>query len=164
MSRQERHEFVARVYRVGILRCVDVPREVGASLSEWRHPPVRLRVGGREGQSHLVPAGSGRFRLFLDDALRAAAGVDDGDSVAIELRLDPSIDAERFPDDLLDVAAAVPGGLVVLETLPPGLKGEVLRFLSGAKQASTRRKRLARIEQLLRERAAKQAMDGLEPD
>lgn len=164
MSGQERHEFVARVYRVGILRCVDVPMEVGAGLADWRHPPVRVRVGGREGHSHLVPAGSGRFRLFLDGALRAAAGVDDGDSVAIELRLDPSIDAERFPDDLLDVAAEIPGGLVALETLPPGLKGEVLRLLAGAKQAATRHKRLARIEQLLRERAAKQQLDGLEPD
>lgn len=153
----EPHLFAATIYRVGILRCVDVPHEVGAAFAGWRHPPVRLWVGGHEATSHLVPRGGGHFRLFLDGELRGAARVDDGDRVEVRLALDPSIEAEPFPDDVLDVAESVPGGLAVLETLPPGLKGEVLRFLAAARQATTRRKRLARLERFLRERAAKQA-------
>lgn len=160
MSVEGPRRFRATIYRLGILRCVDVPREMSVDFAGWRHPPVRVRVGGQESASHLVPGGSGRFRLFLDGDLRSAAAVDEGESVEIEIRLDPTIDDERFPDELLDLAESVPGGPVVLETLPPGLKGEILRFLADAKSPATRRKRMARIEELLRERAVKQGLGG----
>ncbi len=157
-DRHPEHSFRARIYRVGILRCVDVPHEVGAAFADWQHPPVRLRLGAVEARTHMAPAGEGTFRVYLDGALRKKAGVDAGDEVELSIALDPALQAEPFPEDLLDLADGLAGGMIVLETLPPGLKRQVLSFLDGAKSAPVRRKRLGRIEELLRERASKQGL------
>lgn len=148
--------FRGRIYRVGILRCVDVPHEVGAEFADWRHPPVRFRIGTQSGRSHLAPAGGGAYRLYLDGALRKKLGVDAGDEVEVEIHLDPSLQAEPFPEEVHELAAGIPGGETVLATLPPGLKRQILAFLAGAASGATRDKRLCRIEEILRERAEKQ--------
>ena len=47
--------FEAVVYKVGQLRCVDVPRRVVAALDGGARAPVRVRLGAQEDQSALVP-------------------------------------------------------------------------------------------------------------
>ena len=155
MSKAPRQRFEAEIYLVGILRCVDVPNEVGASLAGWRHPPVRVEIAGCVAHTHLVPRGAGELRLYVGRAQRFAAGVDTGDRVEIQVQLDPSAGAVPYPDDLLDVGESIDGGLEVLETLPPGLRRQVLDFLAGAKSPATRLERLRRVAELIRERVAK---------
>jgi hypothetical protein len=149
------HRFSATIYRVGILRCVDLPAGVAATFAEWDNAPVRVRVGRGEARTRLVPRGEGGLRCFLDGALRKAAGVDSGDRVDVEITLDESADREPFPDDLMAVAEQLEGGIETLLTLPPGLRGQILKFLDGARSDATRRKRLARCRELLIERIAK---------
>lgn len=155
MSERQARRFRARIYRVGILRCVDLPAEVGALFAEWDHAPVRVRVGRGEARTRLVPRGGDDFRCFLDGALRRRAGVDAGDEVEVEIVLDETADREPFPDDLLAVAEQIDGGIEALMTLPPGLRGQILKFLGAARGAATRRKRLARCRELLQERVEK---------
>lgn len=144
--------FRAAIYRVGILRCVDVPERVGRQFAHWRNAPVRVSIGQASGCTRLVARGEGLYRVFLDTKVRRAAGVDTGDEVMVRLQLDPSIDSEPFPDDLLDVAEGIEGGLEALMVLPPGLKRQILKALGEAKSAPVRAKRLRRVAQILEER------------
>lgn len=146
------HEFQGRIYQVGILRCVDLPRAVGDRFAAWRNAPVEVAVGAHAARTRLVSRGDGLFRVFLDTRLRKGACVDTGDTVKVTLRLDTAVDREPFPDDLLEVAAAIDGGMEALMTLPPGLRRQVLKFLGEAKSASARAKRRQRIHELLKKR------------
>ncbi len=146
--------FEGRIYRQGILRGVDVPRRVAGALDDWRYPQVVVSVGGRDRATTLMRRGGGGFRLFLHDELRSAAGVGEGDRVLVELRVDDA-PVDVLPDDILEAAEHVEGGLVAVELLPPGLRREMMRFVGGAKSASVRAQRVARVVELIGERAEK---------
>ena len=156
MSEPAEHRFRARIYRVGILRCVDLPEAVSLAFGDWDHAPVRVRVGRGEAHTRLVPRCDGGHRVFLDGRLRKAAGVDTDDEIELVVALDESVDREPFPDDLMATAESIDGGVDALLTLPPGLRGQILRFLAGARSEPTRRKRLTRCAELLAERIERQ--------
>jgi hypothetical protein len=150
------HRFQARIYRVGILRCVDLPTTVSRAFADWKNAPVRVRIGTAEGRTRLVSRGGGETRVFLDGTLRRAAGVDTDDDVELELEFDESADREPFPDDLVEKAEMIEGGIDTLFTLPPGLRGQILKFLGSARSDDARRKRLSRCVELIEERIDKQ--------
>ena len=145
--------FEAVIRRQGILRVVDVPDEFAEQVVDWDFPPVIARVGSVERVTTLVRRVDGGLRLFLHDQLRRAAGVDTGDAVQVDLRIDDS-PLLPIPDDMMFMAARVEGGLEVVELLPPGLRRQMLVFLEEAKSPETRRKRLSRVRELLQKRAA----------
>ena len=62
--------FEARIYRIGQLRCVDVPERVSKKLGAAPRIPVRVRIGEHEGQTNLVRTREGGHRLYLAAALR----------------------------------------------------------------------------------------------
>ena len=59
-------QFTARVYRIGIDYCVDVPGAVSEALGGETHIPVAGNAGGAPLRTTLVPRGGGLHRLFLD--------------------------------------------------------------------------------------------------
>jgi hypothetical protein len=103
MSQRSRH-FLATIYRVWMMRHVDVPDETARSLQTQmrsdsraikrgkqarpKYIPVVAIVGGKSTRTTLVPAGGGRYRMQINTAQRKAAGVDTGDPVSVELRID----------------------------------------------------------------------------
>ncbi len=131
-----------------------MPQGFSEQVSEWEFPPVVATVGGVERATTLVRRSDGGLRLFLHDKLRKAAGADTGDVVQVDLRIDDS-PLLPIPDDVMRVAESVDGGLEAVELLPPGLRRQLLVFLEEAKRPETRRKRLARVRELLDERAAR---------
>ncbi len=146
--------FEAHIYRQGILRCVDVPSAVSAALDDWQYPPVVATVGGEQRATTLMRRREGGFRLFLHDELRKAANVDTGDRVDVVLTFDEA-PTDVVPDDIIEAAERLDGGVEALELLPPGLRREMLRFVGGAKNDSVRAKRVARVVEMIGERAAK---------
>lgn len=50
----------------------------------WGMIPVRVRIGGTEWRTSLFPK-DGRYVVPVKDAVRRAEGLDDGDTVTIEL-------------------------------------------------------------------------------
>ena len=60
-----------------------------------------------------------------------------------------------MPDDVLAAAAEIECGLEVVELLPPGLRRQMLEFVGTAKSVETRRKRVARVIELIEERSAR---------
>jgi hypothetical protein len=97
--------FLAKIYRIWMMRHIDVPDKIARSLAkEWeavqskqsgrakakqlrrtKYIPVHATLNGNTARMTLLPAGSGRYRIQLNTALRRAARADAGDTVKIEL-------------------------------------------------------------------------------
>jgi hypothetical protein len=157
LSKVETHRFVAVIYRVGILRCVSVPEEVCARLVRGRERtvPVVVTVAGQTARTTLLPAAGGSYRLFLDRAMRKAAGTDTGDPVGVSLRLDRASREMPVPADFAAALARVPDAQRYFAAVTTALRREVLRYIEQAKAPATRARRIANCVRVLAARTKK---------
>jgi hypothetical protein len=151
------HCFQATVYRIWMMRHVDIPEDVAAALEKEsgkkNHIPVIAIVNGRSVRTTLFPAGGGRYRMQFNTELRKAARADAGDLVGLELRLDGESREMPLPPELSAVLKDHPKAWRAFEDLPPGHRRQVLLFYSRAKSKRARGKSALRIVDHLLERA-----------
>lgn len=150
--------LVARLELAGVNPYVVVPPELAHRLRPgWRRPmPVVFRVraaGEARWRINLMPVGEGRFYLYLNGGVRAAAGLRVGDRVALEIRFDEEYrpgPVHPMPPELqrgLDSSAAARAGW---EGLPPGRQKELLRYLAALKSAASRSRNVQRALRAIR--------------
>jgi len=99
-QRQKSQSFRARIYKLGINRCVDVPQGVSRALGEDKYVPVKGCVQDVALRSTLVPRGGGKYRLFIHSRIYEALGVDSGDFVCVHLERDHQSGELSVPKDL----------------------------------------------------------------
>ncbi|MGH9573816.1 MAG: YdeI/OmpD-associated family protein [Candidatus Acidiferrales bacterium] len=168
MGKKAAGEFLATIYRIWMLRYVDVPDNAVMSL---RHPtkrggrkgkpdirptkyiPVIARVNGRITRTTLVPAGGGRYRMQFNAVLRKAAQADVGEVVCIELSLDSDCRDRVLPADLRAALNRHPKAKRAFEQLPPGLRRQLLKWMDSAKGEATRIRRIEIVIDRMVERA-----------
>jgi hypothetical protein len=161
-------KFIATIYRIWMMRHVDVPEEISDALSSVyggaapklrkgqkpKYIPVVAMVNGRSARATLVPAGPGRYRLQIITALRKAAQADTGDAVAVELRLDRESRSLPVPPDLQAALKEHPKARQAFENFAPGQRRQFIKWYDAAKSPDVRRRRLDRALDILLERAA----------
>lgn len=165
--------FVATIYKIWMMRHVDVPEEVSRALisemgmarkrgsrnsaakppAKSKYIPVVAIVNGRSARVTLVPAGGGRFRMQINTVLRKAARVDTGDLISVELRLDRASRSLPVPPDLRAGLKAVPKAQKAFGELAPGHRRHFIQWFDSAKSAEARKRRLERAIDVLLERA-----------
>ncbi|MFY9689293.1 MAG: YdeI/OmpD-associated family protein [Candidatus Acidiferrales bacterium] len=149
--------FMATIYKIWLMRHVDVPEEIGRALEresgKKRHIPVVAVVNGESARSTLVPAGGGRYRLHLNTALRKAARADAGDVVSVELRIDRGSRSLPVPPDLGVGLKRHPKAWRAFQEIPPGHRRHIIQWFDSAKSAAARGRRLERVVDVLLERA-----------
>lgn len=165
---KQRYRFQATIYRIGMMRHIDVPDEValelksemlggrrasGRSLGQSKYIPVVASVNGRSVRTTLVPAGGGRFRMQVNTALRKAAKSDVGDLVGVELRLDCESRELAVPPDLRLALKRYAKAWKAFLQLPPGHRRHVITYFDSAKSAGARSRRIDRVIDMLLERA-----------
>jgi hypothetical protein len=143
------HRFVAAIYKIGILRCVSVPPEIVAQFPGGRAVPVAATVAGRTKRTTLIPASDGTFRLYLDTAMRKAAGVDAGEPVAVALCLDHASRELPVPGDFNRALARVAPAKREFAAATPAMRREVLRYIEHAKAPETRARHIAQCVRVL---------------
>jgi hypothetical protein len=140
--------FTATLYRLAMNYCVDVPLEASRALG-GEPPETHVRVAGTvDGEpfrTRLTPRGGGAYRLFLDGAVRAAAGIGAGDDVTIEVARDEAPREPALPEDLRAALAALDGGLEAFAALTEAQRAGMVAFLDRAKTPPTRAKYVARV-------------------
>ena len=150
-------KFQATIYRIWMMRHVDVPEEICRVLQKEaktkKHIPVVAMVNGRSVRTTMVPAGGGRYRLTLNTTLRRAAHVDVGDLVGVELRLDRDSREIPLPPELRTVLKDHPKAWRAFETLPPGHRRQLLLFYTRAKSPHARERAAGFVIDHLLERA-----------
>ncbi len=163
------HRFQATIYRIWMMRHIDVPTDIARELQEqmgsvkraaaWhkqtkpKYIPVVAVVNGKLARTTLVPAGAGRFRMQINTALRKAARADVGDLVGVELRIDRESRELPLPIDLRTGLKAHPKAWRAFQALAPGHRRHFIAWFDSAKSPAARSRRLARAIDFLLERA-----------
>lgn len=158
-------KFLATIYKIWMMRHVDVPDKIARRLQKQmasgkrgtqakpKYIPVVAIVGGKSTRTTLVPAGGGHYRMQINTAQRKAAGVDAGEVVSVELRIDLASRAVAVPADLQAALAKHPKARKAFEAMPPGHRRQFLMWCASGKRPETRRKHLDRAVDHLLERA-----------
>ncbi len=171
------HKFLATIYKIWMMRHVDVPPEIADALTKQLYPskharanakpkssksarptkpkyiPVVAIVNGRTARVTLTPAGGGRYRIQINTALRKAARADLGELVSVELRLDLASRELPIPADLRAALKEHPKARQAFEALPAGHRRHFIAWFDSAKGTDTRIRRLGRAIDFLLERA-----------
>ncbi len=135
--------------------CVDTPSRVSRALGPAARVPVLGSVDGHEFSTNMIRRADGRYRVFLNAAVRAAAGAGEGDRVAVELRLDAEPRDPPVPEDLRAALERADGGLEALRTMPPGMRRDAVRSIESARRPETRARRVEQIVEIVLERVGR---------
>jgi Bacteriocin-protection, YdeI or OmpD-Associated/Domain of unknown function (DUF1905) len=161
-------KFLATIYRLWVLRYVDVPEAAVKALRQEaesiksagkesaanaKYIPVVATVNGRRVRTTLLPAGGGRYRMQFNTELRKAAQADGGDAVSVELSLDRASREIPVPPDLRAALEQHPKARRAFEQAPPGLRRQILKWMDCVKSESARAKRIDVVIDRMTERA-----------
>lgn len=151
------HRFQATIYKIWMLRYVDVPEEIGHALEKElrkkKHIPVVAIANGRSARTTLTPAGGGRYRLQFNATLRKAARADVGDLVGVELRLDRETRELPVPHEIAEALRSRPKARKAFQEMGPATRRQFILYFDKAKSPVVRQKRLTRLIEILLERA-----------
>jgi hypothetical protein len=165
-SKSKPARFMATIYKIWMMRHVDVPDEIVGALAKQmgkrrsanertipKYIPVVAIVGRKSTRTTLVPAGGGHYRMQINTAQRKSTGADAGDLVSVELRIDLASRVVPIPKDLREALAEHPKAREAFEEMPPGHRRQFLMWCAAGKRPETRRKHLDRAIDHLLERA-----------
>ena len=137
------YAFVTKLTCVERDYFVVVPARVSQSIGVRGRVPVVARVSrAPEYRGTLMPRGGGRHSLMVNGETRRAARVEPGDSVRVVVQPDFGPREVLVPPDLAlalreqDVSAD-------WESLPPGKREHILKWIERAVHETTRAKRVA---------------------
>jgi Bacteriocin-protection, YdeI or OmpD-Associated/Domain of unknown function (DUF1905) len=170
--------FLATIYKIWIMRHVNVPTDVADALiaemqgaarlragkgaaagNKRKHPkpkhiPVVATVNHCSTRTTLVPAGAGRYRLQINTALRKAGGGSDaGDVIGVSLQLDSAPRDIPVPAELTSALKQHPKARKEFDQLPPGHRRQLLLYYLRAKSPKARAHVTERFLDHLHERA-----------
>jgi hypothetical protein len=129
---------------------IEVPPEVVAALGTSRRPAVRVTLAGYEYRS-TVATMRGRFLLPVSAAVRDSAGVAAGDEVDVELVLDSEPREVTVPPDFAAALGADARAKSNFDALSYSHRLRWVLSVDGAKTDATRRRRIAKAVETLRE-------------
>jgi bacteriocin resistance YdeI/OmpD-like protein/uncharacterized protein DUF1905 len=154
------HVFAAKIKKIWIMRCVDIPRDVSNAIrsvadGDPLHIPVHGWIEGLPFKSTLVPRGGGSYRLHVHSRIWRRLHIDAGAAVEITLLVDTEPRQAVLPPDLAAGLADVPRALAIFNTLTVALQRQIVQYVDAAKQMRTREKRVQLVVQRMLERAKK---------
>jgi hypothetical protein len=154
------HVFAAKIQKIWIMRCVNIPRDVSKAIrsvggDDPLHIPVHGWIEGLPFKSTLVPRGGSAYRLHVHSRIWRKLRIDAGAAVEVTLLVDNEPREAVLPPDLGAGLADTPRALATFNTLTVALRRQIVQYVDNAKQARTREKRIRLIVQRMLERAAK---------
>ncbi len=129
---------------------ITVPAEVVAALGAGKRPPVRVTINGYTYRSTVAPMG-GIFMVGVSAENRAAAGVRAGDEVEVTLEHDAQPREVTVPADFVEALDGDAEARGFFEGLSYSNRLRHVLAIEQAKTAETRRRRIAKAVDSLRE-------------
>jgi hypothetical protein len=127
-----------------------VPAEVVASLGPSKRPPVRVTINGHTYRNTVAVYG-GVFMLGVSAENRAAAGVQAGDELDVDIELDTAPREVAVPTDFADALDTDADARRFFDGLSYSHRRRHVLAIEQAKTAETRQRRIAKVVGDLRE-------------
>ncbi|HKO32840.1 MAG TPA: YdeI/OmpD-associated family protein [Candidatus Limnocylindria bacterium] len=128
---------------------INVPVEVVDALGAGKRPRVTVTINGHTYRSSVAVLG-GRYMLGVSAENRAAAGVEGGQEVDVELELDTAPREVAVPPDFAAALAAEPAAQATFDGLSFSNRSWHVLQIDGAKTDETRQRRIAKSVEALR--------------
>lgn len=154
------HVFSGKIYKVGIIRYVDVPADVSQALGKGEaHVPVIGEVDGVPIRTTMVSRGNGCYRVAIHSDIRKKLRTDTGAVVELALQRDEESREPVLPPSLILALRNAPKAQAEFRSMTAALRRQVVRYITSVKQQNTLERRVAgmvrRLEERFAERAAK---------
>jgi hypothetical protein len=133
---------------------IQVPAEVVEALGSGKRPPVRVTINGYTYRSTVAVTG-GRYMVGVSAENRAGAGVAGGDEVDVDIQLDTAPREVDVPPDLAAALGAEPEARRTFDGLSYSNKSWHVLQVAGAKTEETRRRRIAKSVDVLKQGRAR---------
>ncbi|WP_328630494.1 YdeI/OmpD-associated family protein [Streptomyces sp. NBC_00356] len=128
---------------------LEVPPELVDELGGGKRPPVVITVNGHTWRSRVALM-RGRCLLGLSKANREAAGVETGEEVEVDLRLDTEPRTVTEPEDFAHALDADPTARAAYDRLSHSRKRQHVLAIESAKKPETRARRIEKALESLR--------------
>lgn len=120
---------------------IAVPDDVVEALGGGKRPPVVVTVNGFRYRTTVGSRG-GRYLVPLSGERRAAAGVEAGDEVDVDIELDTEERTVEVPADFAAALDAHPAARQAFDAMSFSHQQRWVLSIEGAKTADTRRRRI----------------------
>jgi len=140
------HVFAAKIYKVWLIRFVDVPKEISRALGSAKERiPVCGTVEGLPLRTTLVPSGNSRHRLAIHGDIYRKLRVDAGAIVEISLELDEESREPVLPPSLIAALKFSKVAAAEFRAMTTALRRQIVRYLTAAKSEATVERRVAKF-------------------
>jgi hypothetical protein len=151
------HVFSGRIYKVGLIRYVDVPAEITRKISAHEaHVPVRGTVEGVALRTTMVSRGKGCHRLAIHGDIRKKLRIDAGAVVEIAIERDEEPREPILPPLLVLFLRNAPKAQAAFRNMTTALRRQIVRYLTAVKQQATLERRVTKFVRQLEERTRRQ--------
>jgi hypothetical protein len=152
-----RHQvFSAEIYKVGIIRYVDVPARVSQALdAKEAHVAVRGAVNGVTLVTTMVSRGNECYRVAIHGDIRNKLRMDAGAVVEITLQRDEKSREPVLPPALVVALRLAPKAQAAFRGMTVALRRQIVRYIVAGKQQATLERRVNGIVRRLENRPQK---------
>jgi hypothetical protein len=155
------HVFIGRIYRIGIIRYVDVPAEISEALGgKQANLPVRGTVEGVPVRTTLVSRGNRCHRMAIHGDIRKKLRVDTGAAMEIAIARDEGSREPILPPALAVALRQSPRAQAMFKGMTTALRRQIVRNMTSVKSQEALERRVvkvvARLEQLWALKSSKQ--------
>jgi hypothetical protein len=151
----EYHVFSGKIYKVGIIRYVDVPVDVSQAIGEGEpHVPVAGEVEGVPMRTTMVSRGNGCYRLAIHGDIRKKLRADAGAVVEVAIQRNEEPREPVLPPALVLALRNAPRAQAEFRSMTTALRRQVVRYLTSVKRQSTLERRVAAMVRRLEQRNA----------
>ena len=133
---------------------IGIPDEVVESLGSGKRPPIRVTINGYTYRNTVAVMG-GVYMVGVSAEHRAGAGVAGGDEVDVDIELDTEPREVTVPEDFTAALDGAPKARETFDKLSNSNKGWHVSQVTGAKTDETRKRRIAKSVDMLREGRAR---------
>ena len=137
--------FAASIYKVGVIRYVDVPREVSKKFGRVAHVPVTGTVEGVPVRTTLVSRGKGCYRMAIHGVIRKKLRVDCGAVVEVAIQLDEESREPELPPALVLALRNAPKAQRRFRAITTALRRQIVRYLMDVRSQETLERRVSRF-------------------
>ncbi|WP_055048200.1 YdeI/OmpD-associated family protein [Devosia sp. A16] len=141
-------QFRATVIPSGNATAVEIPDAVMRELGPEARPAVTIIINGHTWRSRVAIM-NGQRLVGISAANRTAAGIEQGQTIDLDITLDTAPREVEEPDDLKAALEDRPSARRAFDSLPFGLKAKHVRDIEAARTAEVRARRIGKLIEAL---------------
>jgi hypothetical protein len=128
--------------KIGSMTVIRLPKSASTKLPSRGMAMVEGTINDVPVQAALEPDGEGSHWFTINNAVREAAQVEQGDSVALAIEPAKHWPEPAVPADFKKALAAAPKALSIWNDITPMARWDWIRWIRSTKQPETRRRRI----------------------